>query len=111
MKTSSFKISGTDPKAVAISRTIPDWYVGLRCVDLAPPWNMLHLGKTGMIKEFTWRYQNEVLVRLNPREVYETLEDRILVCWEAPGEFCHRRLVAEWIEADVDVVVDEVTVG
>ena len=24
----------------------------------------------------------------------------VLVCWERPGEFCHRRLVADWLDAE-----------
>lgn len=108
MLTSSFKISGMMNNAVAISRTVPDWYVGLRFMSLAPPQNMIYLGKTGMTREFTWRYRNEVLARLDPRKVYEVLEDKILVCWEAPGEFCHRRLVAEWLEEAVGVEIAEV---
>jgi uncharacterized protein (DUF488 family) len=60
--------------------------------------------------EATYRaaYQ-EILDRLDPRKVfYDDLgEDAILLCWEKPGEFCHRRLVAEWIEAALGVKVPE----
>lgn len=34
-------------------------------------------------------------------------QDAILLCWEAPGEFCHRRVVAEWIERETGLVVPE----
>jgi uncharacterized protein (DUF488 family) len=59
--------------------------------------------------EATYRaaYQ-KILDRLDPRKVYDELgEDAILLCWEKPGEFCHRRLVAEWIEAHLGVKVPE----
>jgi hypothetical protein len=47
-------------------------------------------------------------VALDPRELYEALgEEAVLLCWEKPGEGCHRRLVAEWFEASLGVVVPE----
>jgi hypothetical protein len=30
-----------------------------------------------------------------------------MLCWEAPGEFCHRRLVAEWLEGELGIQVPE----
>jgi len=33
--------------------------------------------------------------------------DAILLCCEAPGEFCHRRLVTAWLEACLEVTVPE----
>lgn len=32
---------------------------------------------------------------------------QVPVCWEAPGEFCHRRLVAAWLETALGVTVPE----
>jgi len=57
--------------------------------------------------EYRAAYQ-EILDRLDPRKVYQELgEDAILLCWEKPGEFCHRRLVAEWLERELGVEVPE----
>lgn len=53
-------------------------------------------------------YNKEVLSTLNPRQVYEKLgEDAILLCWEPPGVFCHRRLVAQWFENELGILVPE----
>jgi hypothetical protein len=30
-----------------------------------------------------------------------------LLCWEAPGKFCHRRLVAAWLEDALGIDVPE----
>jgi len=50
----------------------------------------------------------KILDGLDPQEVFEDLrEDAILLCWEAPGKFCHRRLVAEWLEKSLGVKVPE----
>ena len=41
----------------------------------------------------------KILDGLDPQKVFEDLgEDAILLCWEAPGKFCRRRLVAAWLE-------------
>jgi hypothetical protein len=35
----------------------------------------------------------------------------VLLCWEKPGQFCHRRLLANWIEKSVGVEVPELVSG
>jgi hypothetical protein len=32
----------------------------------------------------------------------------VLLCWERPGQFCHRRLFADWIKREVELYVPEV---
>ena len=27
----------------------------------------------------------------------------VLLCWESPGDFCHRRMIAKWIEEEKGV--------
>ena len=62
------------------------------------------------------RYISEILSPLDPAEVWEHLhqltggEEPILLCWEPlkkPGEWCHRRMVAEWFEQNLGVSVPE----
>ena len=56
-------------------------------------------------------YYADFLSALNARKVVRDLLrislDPILLCWERPGEFCHRRLVAEWIESETGLFVPE----
>ena len=53
------------------------------------------------------RYQDEVLSPLNPRTVAAELADiaagrtAVLLCLCKPGAFCHRRLAAEWLAAEL----------
>jgi len=50
----------------------------------------------------------KILDGLDPQEVFEDLgEDATLLCWEVPGKFCHRRLVAKWLEEHLGVDVPE----
>ena len=59
------------------------------------------------------QYNNTVLEVLNPRgvvdDLYKLSGDRIpcLMCYERPGEFCHRHLVAEWLEKHLNIKVKE----
>ena len=59
--------------------------------------------------EATYRVEyQKILDKLDPQKVFDDLgEDAILLCWEAPGKFYHRRLVAEWLEKHLGVTVPE----
>jgi uncharacterized protein (DUF488 family) len=49
-----------------------------------------------------------VLGKLDPAKVLDDLGGgAILMCWEKPGEDCHRRLVAEWLEKHLSIKVPE----
>ena len=92
-----------DPCLVSIARKTPEWFQGRRYTALAPRSNMLKMDE----EEYRRKYQL-ILDRLNPRRVYEDLgEEAVLLCWEQPGEFCHRRLVAAWLEEALGVTVPE----
>ena len=93
----------SDPHLVSIARKTPEWFRGRRYPALAPRSNMLKMDEEG----YRRKYQL-ILDRLNPRRVYEDLgEEAVLLCWEQPGEFCHRRLVAAWLEEALGVTVPE----
>jgi hypothetical protein len=50
----------------------------------------------------------KILDKLDPQKVFDDLaEDAIMLCWEPPGKFCHRRLVAKWLEECLGVTVPE----
>ncbi|HOO53365.1 MAG TPA: hypothetical protein PLY09_08140 [Methanothrix sp.] len=111
MQTSNFARSGSHPKAVAISRSQTRGWTGRVYEPLAPSWRLVQEAKSGAIDEdeYIQRYREEVLLKLDPARVYADLgEDAILICWERPGAFCHRRLVAEWFEEKLEVSVQEV---
>ncbi|HRW82649.1 MAG TPA: DUF488 family protein [Methanothrix sp.] len=114
MHTSNFARSGSHPRAVAISRTQPRGWTGRAYEPLAPSWSLLSAAKSGAVDEdeYIRRYRAEVLSKLDPATVYADLgEDAVLLCWERPGAFCHRRLVAEWFEGELGVSVPEVGAG
>jgi len=63
---------------------------------------MLRMGE----KEYVKMFEGRILAKLNQDEIVRKIEgiakrhrmDKVaLCCFEKPGEFCHRRLVAEWL--------------
>jgi hypothetical protein len=68
---------------------------------------MLKMSREDYDREF-----DLILEKLNPREVYRDLllmggEHPILLCWERPNTWCHRRRVAEWLEDALGIVITE----
>lgn len=97
------------PNAVSISRS-SRWFKGRRYLRLAPSRDLLTKYLAGVISEteYAIEYNRDVLDKLDPGEVAYVLgSDAVLLCWEAPGRFCHRRLVAAWLEEALGVDVPE----
>ena len=88
---------------VSIARGSPRWFTGRKELRLAPSWAMLKMKKPEYDAAFAG-----ILAKLDPAEIYQTLgENAVLLCWEKPGEACHRRLVAEWLEAALGIEIPE----
>ena len=108
MKTSNFKLY-KKPDGIAICLFPPASWTGQIFSQLAPSKQLFFDVKAKRIttEEYETRYKNEILAKLDAATVYEHLKDNVLLCWEAPGEFCHRRIVAEWIKEKLDIEVPE----
>lgn len=109
--TSSFNLAGREKKAVAISVGVPGWYKGKRFNALAPTWEMVKGYNSGKLtqRQYTIRY-NKILKSHDAKSIVKLLPSgSILLCWEAPGDFCHRRLAAKWIEKETGIVVPELS--
>jgi hypothetical protein len=104
--TSNFKIAGRLPQAVAISRGIPRGWQGRRCKALAPPRDLIKIMEP---ERFIALYRAQVLDKLDPMQVIQDLggDNFIMLCFEPPGEFCHRRVVAAWMRKHTGVLVEE----
>lgn len=92
---------------ISIARQAKFW-PGLKFFSLAPDSETLKMRK----EEYTERF-NKILSKLQVESVLEELiaisegKDIALLCYEKPGDFCHRRLVAEWIEKETGMEVPE----
>ena len=49
------------------------------------------------MNDYIRTYQRDVLDNLDPNEIRLALEGKILLCYEKPGDFCHRHLLAHWM--------------
>jgi hypothetical protein len=114
LKTSYFANLSKVRTPLSISGRAPDFYKGPQFKTLAPKYEFFAAYKAGEIDTdgYTSEFKRLVLRPLNPRLLYDELHahhgpDVTLLCYEKPGEFCHRRLVAEWFEQELGVVVPE----
>lgn len=89
---------------VSICGWPPKFYTGLQYKNLAPLWSFFSEWKRTHDNDYYIRcFKSLVLSKLNQKEVVDCLhsmagtEDIALVCYEKPGDFCHRHLVADWL--------------
>lgn len=113
-KLKTYTDAGLTP--VAISRMQPTFYKGLSYTKLAPTWSILSafkhpevVGEEYASKEtYIKRFNEEILKPLDAWQVVSELEKMtgvddskiILLCYEKPTDFCHRHLVASWLNAN-----------
>jgi hypothetical protein len=111
MMTSNFARNDTEkfPNAVSIARN-SRWFKGRRYPQLAPSRDLFTKYLAGIINEagYAIEYHRENLAKLDAVKLADELgSDAVLLCWEAPGKFCHRRLVAAWLEDALGIEVPE----
>ena len=93
---------------ISICGKAPDWYTGLQYKKLAPKWAFFKEWKENHNNDFYIKCFNEqVLDKLNAEDVVMALSelagfenrynDICLICYEKPEDFCHRHLVADWL--------------
>lgn len=110
--TSCYSLHGSNPNAFAISCSIPDWFDKSRHLKfLAPTWEMVDGYKKGLIskEEYADRYIRLLMGReIDPMGIAHNFPDgMILLCYEQPGKFCHRRVLADWVERETGVIIPE----
>lgn len=94
---------------ISICGKAPDWYTGLQYKKLAPRYDFFMEWKKNHDNEYYIKCFNEqVLSKLNATDVILDLSricygfnvgecDICLICYEKPTDFCHRHLVADWL--------------
>lgn len=83
-------------------------------LKLTPSGRMLKIKDKQVYRKM---YYEQILNKLDPDQVVADIieitdaEDAYLLCWEKPpfwdDNFCHRRLVAEWLEQETGIIVRE----
>ena len=97
-------------KYISIARFNRFWN-GEEFKKLAPPAENIKIEDETL---YTKLYYEQVLNKLNPKQVYDELGDNaVLLCYEKWADikecktFCHRRIVAKWLEETIGVKVEE----
>ena len=103
---------------ISIAGRAPEWYGGPQYKKLAPKYEFFIKWKETRDNDYYIKCFNEqVLDKLNPEEVVKELDNILLnitttidynsdliqvpkialICYEKPLDFCHRHLVADWL--------------
>ena len=95
---------------ISICGKAPDWYKGLQYKKLAPKYDFFMKWKQNNDNEYYIKCYNEQV--LNKIDICTVVRDLIdltnrtknpfdsdfcLVCYEKSDDFCHRHLVADWL--------------
>lgn len=99
---------------IGISRGTPRRIAGYRRIRALEPGNWF---RSVSLARYIDLY-SEILAQLDPAEIYDRLisfGDRpVMLCWETASDchsgktFCHRHLVAQWLEDCLGIQVEEV---
>lgn len=94
---------------ISICGKAPFWYKGIEYKKLAPKWSFFQGWKETRDNDYYIKhFQEEVLDTLDKNNVIKDLsqlsqgKDIVLLCYEKPNDFCHRHLVAEWLNKNVE---------
>jgi hypothetical protein len=119
LKTASF-FTYSGPGRISIARfpprNTPAGFKVYRALAPGPWFNSVE------IAEYLERFHAEILAPLDPQAVWDELHrlahphEPVLLCWEKPPvaasevlghDFCHRRIVADWLEEKLGQRVEE----
>lgn len=106
------RLSAANVMMVGVALFPPKWFYGQSLKQLAPSYGIFN-EKPFSAERYTQRYLNEVLSHVDPYWVIEVLErisggrDVALCCFEKPGDFCHRHILAQWLMENTGVEVTE----
>ena len=99
---------------ISICGKAPDWYDGIQYKKVAPKYGFFQEWKKNHDNDFYIEHFNaEVLDNLVAKNVYEDLnklsdgKDCVLICYEKSEDFCHRHLVADWLNQKLGINVEE----
>lgn len=101
---------------VAICQIPPTWFDGPNLASLAPSKDILFEYKANPDeKRYLYRYVEEILCafRFHPEMITQALErmsggkDVALCCYEKPSDFCHRHLLANWLNEKLGINITE----
>ena len=105
------KLAAANVKMICVALGKPRFYNAPQIIEVAPRRYMLDDKWT--YEEYTNMYLNDVLAKVNPQELIQTIQrlsegkDVALCCYEKPGDFCHRHILAKWLTEKTGIEITE----
>ena len=119
MKTSSFFLYDGAGR-ISIARYAPKHVSGHVQYSALAPGKWFKNAENKTYERYRDLYYQEILAPLNAYVVWDELHrlagdaEPVLLCWEhlrKEGDWCHRRIVAEWFEDRVGAIVAEMVIA
>lgn len=89
---------------ISICSKAPAWYTGLQYKKLAPKYDFFMKWKETHDNDYYIKcFNDQVLNKITVDEILNDIKnlagnaDIALICYEKPNDFCHRHLVADWL--------------
>ena len=109
---------------ISIAGKAPDGWQYIQYKKLAPSWSIWKewhdntpVNKKGSRTRYIHRFVWEILARLNPQDVLNRIRELagnktpVLFCYERPGDFCHRHIIAKWLTKFLNADGNNLTVA
>lgn len=99
---------------ISIARWSPKWFQGERCVELSPSDGLLTYYKAGAVSEED--FEEQYIAELDNLDMLTLLaeiasdKDIVLCCYEKSSDFCHRHILAKYLQDKYGITVTEVEV-
>lgn len=96
---------------IGIALYPPKWFAGPSLKMVSPSYDILHNSKSQ--EDYEQRFSSEILAHRDPNVFLNNIErlangkDVALCCYEKPGDFCHRHLVAKWMNEKLGLQIEE----
>ena len=109
-------LKDADAQIISISRGAPRWRLPFRFKRLGELAPDDHTWAQEDVKEYEASYARQleeigaeaILARV--KQISDNMP-AVLLCWEKPGEWCHRRMLADFLRERVGLVVPELRPG
>ena len=96
---------------IGIALYPPKWFAGPSLKMVSPSYDILHNSQDH--EDYEKRFFSEILAHRDPKVFLSNIErlangkDVALCCYEKPDDFCHRHLVAKWMNEKLGLQIQE----
>lgn len=105
------KLRKSNIVSIGIALYPPRWFAGPSLKMVSPSYDILYNSKDH--EDYEKRFFSEILAHRDPKVFLSNIEklangkDVALCCYEKPGDFCHRHLVAKWMNEKLGLQIQE----